>query len=379
LGCSATTIGLNTSIYYLGIAAAAGLIPWFMRHFRRQSLVIGMVASGVTVSVFPWAGSFSNSPSLTLPALFLFRLLNGFAGALSLIPMETLVNRNSPQQKRAADFGYYAFSMALGIALGTAVGMQMYRGSPHAGFVAGGASALLAGIIILGWLEWLELPSDAPNKTPFALAHNVLSFGSAWSQGFLEGGMVGLLPVYLVAIAFSEAGVGWLMAGIMVGVILFQVPVAWLADKFGRTMVLLGCQAVTVVALVALYRGQGTFGLSICLFLAGACSSSFYPLGLAVLGERVPASGFAGASAWFLGINCFGSLMGPAAAGAAMDIWGKQAIFLSGLAAVLVVVLAWIVLHFYEIPRRAVSLHKSGLVLDDSPESRASVEEQKAA
>ena len=34
------------------------------------------------------------------------------ATALSIIPMETLVNHNAPPERRARDFGLYAFSVA---------------------------------------------------------------------------------------------------------------------------------------------------------------------------------------------------------------------------------------------------------------------------
>jgi MFS family permease len=319
-----------------------------MRRFGRGCLIAGTVASGLTVAVFPWAGSPFGS--------FLLRLLNGIAGAMSLIPLETLVNRNSAPDQRARDFGYYAFCVGLGIALGTAIGMQIYPSAPRLAFVLGGALALLAGAIVLIWLDLPEMPQERKQEAPVSVRGNLLSFGSAWSQGFLEGGMVALLPIYLLALAFTEPAVGWLMGGIMISVILFQLPVAWLADRLGRTMVLLGCYAVTSITLTALYFGLDSVGLSICLFLAGACSSAFYPLGLAIVGERVPPSGLARASAWYLAINCLGSVMGPVVAGAAMDRWGKQAIFIAATMAVLLVLFTCAGFRSYEVARRLTSV-----------------------
>src|SRR5205823_819460 len=113
-----TVIGLNTAVYYLGIAVAAGAVPGMMRRWGKGCPVFGMVFSGLTVALFPWGGS--------LTGWFLLRLLNGFAGAMSLIPMETLVNRESPPEQRGRNFGFYAFAVALGWALGNLVGLQMY-------------------------------------------------------------------------------------------------------------------------------------------------------------------------------------------------------------------------------------------------------------
>src|SRR5262249_23469000 len=81
--------------------------------------------------------------------------------------------------------------------------------------------------------------------------------------------------------------------------------------------------------------------LCVWLLLAGACSASFYPLGLAILGERLPSSQLAQANAWFLAINCAGSLMGPALCGAAMDQFGDEALFVTGEVAVVRVLVSW--------------------------------------
>jgi MFS family permease len=75
--------------------------------------------------------------------------------------------------------------------------------------------------------------------------------------------------------------------------------------------------------------------------VAGACSTSFYPLGMTLLGERLPPSAMARGNARFLAFNCLGSLVGPAIAGAAMDLFGKPALFVSAEAAVLLVLVVW--------------------------------------
>src|SRR5579872_193518 len=87
-GCSAKVIGLNTSIYYLGVAGASLLVPCLMRWRSRACVVGGMFLDALTTAVFPYA------PGPI--AWFLLRLLGGAGTALSLIPVETLVNHNAP-------------------------------------------------------------------------------------------------------------------------------------------------------------------------------------------------------------------------------------------------------------------------------------------
>jgi MFS family permease len=325
-----TLIGLNTGTYYFGIALTAPLVPWMMRRWRHGCPAVGMVLSGLTVALFPWGGSH--------PAWFALRAVNGVAGAMSLIPVETLVNRTSSVEQRGRNFGFYAFAVALGWALGNLVGLQMYPDLPRTAFMLGGVLAVVAGIGVAGWLRWpTETHTGVQPDRRLEPQRNFLSFGSAWSQGYLEGGMVAFLSIYLLVLGLSEVRVSWVTSGIMIGVILFQVPVAWLADRLGRTRVLLGCYAITAAGLALLPWCGDSLWLVSWLFLVGACSGAFYPLGLALLGDRVSSTALARASAWYLAINCVGSLMGPSLTGKLMDQFGKRAMFASGEAAILLV------------------------------------------
>jgi MFS family permease len=335
-GCGDTLVGLNTGVYYLGIALAAGVVPWLMRRFGSVALTAGMLASAVTAAVFPWGGG--------LAGWFALRGLNGAAAALSLIPLETIVNGRSEPRRRAQNFGCYAFCIALGMALGNLVALQLAPSAPRLAFLLGGAAALLGTAIVPAWRP--TLPDQAQNnegRTPLHVRRNLLAFGSGWSQGFLEGGMVGLLPIYLLSVGLSHGAVSWLMGGLMIGVILAQAPVAWLADRLGRTAVLAACNVVALLGVGCLLWTGGTLWLAFWLFVVGACSGAFYPLGLAVLGERTPPGGMSRAGAWFLGVNCLGSLTGPVVAGVVMEWLGRGALFVAGGAAVGLVLAVWAV------------------------------------
>jgi len=329
-------IGLNTGTYYFGIVLASGAVPWLMRRFGATALFAGMIASGVTAAAFPWGGE--------LGMWFLLRALNGAVGAVSLIPLETYVNCNSEPARRATNFGYYAFCMALGMALGNLVAFQLRASAPHLAFLLGGAGALAAAVIVVLWRPRFHVePEKAHDRTPLHFQRNILAFGSGWSQGFLEGGMVGLLPIYLVSVGLTDETVGCLMGGLMIGVILAQAPLAWLADRLGRTMVLAACNVISLAGICCLLHTGGVAWLACWLFVVGACSGAFYPLGLALLGERTPTRGMSRAGAWFLGINSVGSLVGPVVGGQIMVLFGRPAMFVSGGAAIGLVLTAWLV------------------------------------
>src|SRR5262249_31404838 len=147
-GCGDTLIGLNTAAYYLGIALAAPVVPWAMRRFGPAALLAGLLGSAVSAAAFPWGGG--------LAGWFALRRLNGVVGALSLLPLETLVNTNSEPGRRASNFGFYAFCIALGVALGNLVALQMASAAPRLAFVLGGAAALASAVVLLPW--WPAMP-----------------------------------------------------------------------------------------------------------------------------------------------------------------------------------------------------------------------------
>jgi MFS family permease len=332
-GYSARIIGLNTSLYYLGVALAAGAAPWLMRRASRLCVVGGIVADAAVIALFPWTDS--------LFVWFALRLVGGMATALSIIPMETLVNHNAPPEHRARDFGFYAFSVALGVALGSLVGLPLYPLAPRWAFALGGGVTFVSAIV--AWIGWPVGQAFQPDEaTPVGLESttdgaNTFSYGTAWVQGCLEGGLITFLSIYLLGRGYTESGASLLVGGLFAGVILCQLPLAWLADRFGRMYVLLGCHLLLMTALFTVARGPGTSLLAVSLFILGTCCGALYPLGLSLLGERVPAAGLARANAWYLASNCAGSLCGPVLFGWAIHWFGQRAQFLAGTAAVAVV------------------------------------------
>src|SRR5262245_4648906 len=96
-GSGDTVIGLNTAVYYLGIALTAPVVPRLMRRTGRGCIILGMILSGLTVALFPWGGG--------LVGWFGLRFLNGVAAAMSLIPMETEVNHGAAPEHRSRNFG----------------------------------------------------------------------------------------------------------------------------------------------------------------------------------------------------------------------------------------------------------------------------------
>jgi MFS family permease len=332
-GCSETIIGLNTATYYAGLALAALAVPFLMRRIGPACTIAGMATAGLSVALFPYGSSQG--------WWFGLRLIGGIAAAFCLIAMETYVNRDLAPEHRGRNFGLYAVALTVGWALGNWVGLAIDAVSPYLAFLVGGAAAFLGAFVVKVWLPHIPERSAEPTVT-LDWHENFLSFGAAFAQGFLEGGMIAFLPLYLMAQGLSEQHTGWLISMTMIGVIAFQVPVTWLGDYFGRLPVLLICFGLAALGLAVLPFSGTSFHLPVWLFVVGASAGAFYPLGLALLGENLPPGELDRANAWYLSMECIGCLAGPAIMGVARDQLGEKAMFGAGEAALLLVLGSWL-------------------------------------
>jgi MFS family permease len=339
---SDSLIGFVHAFYYLGVAATALIVPSMTRRLGLGTTSLGLLVSAFTLLLFPFTGGAGG--------WLLMRLLNGAGCALSLIPLETYLSRQSAPERRTETFGYYAVALTLAGAAGIALGLDGFNsdgllihvlGSPRNAFLLGAVFPFVGSMIAHHALAREEWDTSA-TSIAFSLSwkQHFLSFGTAWGQGFLEGGMLAFLSLYLVSHGLSTSAAGILMGVTMIGVIAFQVPVAWIADRCGRTPTLLACYAVTIVGLAVVPFCETHAWLGFWLLLFGACSGAMYPLGLSLLDANLPASRLARAYAWYLAMECVGSQMGAVLMGRARDLWGGGAMFAVAATALVGIVVA---------------------------------------
>ena len=339
-GASDTVIGLNHSFYYFGMAIGSFAVPWLTRRPGPAGCArLGMIASGITLALFPLSDAEYGS--------YLLRFLNGWAAAMSVIPLETIVSRDSALEKKTRNFGYYGAAMVLGGAVGMSVSLHLYEAGVGFAFCLGGAVPVITGLIVRPALATQSQPAETQNlRVSLGLLRNVLSYGTAWCQGFLEGLMISFLSLYLEALGYTRGVAGMFMGMATIGTVLLVVPISWLGDRCGKTQVLLGCYGMTALGLVVIPWLTNAIGLGSVLIVFGGCAGAMYPLGLSLLTDRMPESGLARAYAWYLAIECVGSLVGAAAVGKARDVWGETAMFPVGLSAVVLVIATWLGLQY---------------------------------
>ena len=101
----------------------------------------------------------------------------------------------------------------------------------------------------------------------------LLSYGGfiAGIGGWIEGGLIALLPVYNTDIGLHTTDTAWLLTILGVGLMLFQYPVDWLADTKGVNWTTKLCALIGLAGtLIAVVFGTYFFALEIALFFLAA-------------------------------------------------------------------------------------------------------------
>ena len=146
---------------------------------------------------------------------------------------------------------------------------------------------------------------------------------AGFSCGLGEQVAFSFLPVYAVGAGVSpETGALWLSTFVL-GNVLLQWPIGWLADHVDRRAVLAGCTLASMLLVIALSlvpaQSLGVLGV---VGLWGGLSFAIYPVGLALLGLHFGAGDMARANTAFSMLYILGGLVGRPLAGAAMDLVG---------------------------------------------------------
>jgi MFS family permease len=146
-----------------------------------------------------------------------------------------------------------------------------------------------------------------------------LAMNAFWSMG----------PVYARSIGLDAGGVALFMGVTMAGALAFQWPVGVLSDRFDRRWVILGTclvTGVTALVLAMMPVGADTARLG-AGFLFGGLGSSLYSLCVAHTNDYLEPEELVTAASGLLLMFGFGSMIGPAVAGALMGRLDPSALF----------------------------------------------------
>ncbi len=317
-------IGVNTAASGLGaVLAVPLLVPLYRRLGARGTIAFGAAAAAAAMVAFP----------LYLdPALwFALRLVVSAGTALVFIISEAAINALAPDARRGRILALYATVFSLGYAAGPLI-VAVLGSRGLAPFLAS------AGLFLMGAIPaWCTRRLDELFTAPPAggaaarllavVREAKLAYGAILVFGVLEASMFALLPIYATLRGFAEAQGALLVSMWILGNILLQYPIGWLADRLPRRLVLASVAVAVALALLALpLMASSGLWLSGLLLLLGGCAGALYTLSLVLIGERFRGFALTFANTAFVIAIELGMVLGPPAAGLAMAGFGPAAL-----------------------------------------------------
>ena len=317
-GVDGAVIGLVVAAQPIGTIAAASFVPRLLRRFgTADTILLCGTVSVICAALLPVFAS--------VPAWFVLRLIAGLAGAGPWIVVETWINLVATAGGRGRAIALYSSFMAGGFAAGpvllTAIGSDGIL--PFAAFALAQALALLPIFLTRHLAPKLEV-SEKPRYGRILLAAPTV-FAAAVLSGVVDIAFFSFLPIWGLRNGLEEAFAVTLLTVFVAGNIILQYPLGWLADTYGYRFGMLICGLICLVApAVAPQLATQPFALIGVLFIWGGAAWGVYSIALAALGVRFRGASLAAANAVFVIAFEIANILGPPAAGGALDLWPRQ-------------------------------------------------------
>jgi MFS family permease len=336
-GADNLTIGIVAAGWGIGMLATASHIPRMAARFGAVPFILASVLAGSVLTV---AYTLTEGPV----AWFVLTFLLGAVGGVPWVVSEIWMNVVVEEKRRGRVMGIYSTMVALGMALGPLV-LQVVGVYGPVPFLTCAALSLLVALPLLPY--WKKAPAiehAADSGYMAVVVAAPLAMLAAFCCGLGEQVAFSFLPVYAVGAGVSaQIGSLWLSA-FVIGNVVLQWPIGWMADHLDRRAVLAGCTAASAILVVVLpvVSAQSPAIIGV-IMLWGGISFAIYPVGLALLGQHFNGGDIARANTAFSMIYIVGGLIGRPLAGAAMDAVGDPG-------------LGWTLALFYSIAAAAALL-----------------------
>ncbi|WP_421590882.1 MFS transporter [Shinella sp. M27] len=318
-GISPTMIGINSAM--AGVAAmAAAPFTTRMAHAWGTSttMLLAILLSAISGLGFYYIENFW--------LWFPLRLV--FHGAITtlFILSEFWINAAAPPRRRGLVLGIYATVLSLGFATGPLL-FSILGSDGVRPFAVGALIILVAAIPI--FIARGESPV-IDEKPELHFMRYILLVPTATAAVFIFGavevGGLSLFPIYATRAGFSEPQAALLLTVMGIGNMAFQIPLGMISDRMKDRRRLLTIMAVIglVGALSLPWVSQNWLLMAVVLLLWGGCVAGLYTVGLSHLGSRLVGADLAAANAAFIFCYAVGTVVGPQAIGAAIDVSGND-------------------------------------------------------
>ena len=321
-------IGLNAAMSPLGILVFSGFIPLAARRFGARAVTIS--AALATAVIFL---GYKLLPGIE--AWFVLRFAQGITVSTLFVLSEAWVVKFADDGSRGRVVAIYASALSASFGAGPLI-IGFIGISGWLPFIIGMA-VLVAAVIPMAMVREPPNPESSPGA-----ASSLMSFARKAPMllaavglfAIFDAATLSLIPVYGVRLGLDVTTAAYALSVLIMGNIVLQLPIGWLADRFDSRKVMAGLALVTGVLLLLLPAAMGSLFMWPVLFVTGATGYGIYTVALTSLGERFSGHELVQGSAAFATMWGSGALIGAVLGGTMMTWFGPHGLPLS-LAAVL--------------------------------------------
>jgi len=335
-GVSSDMIGINTAMMPLGILLISPAIPYAAKRFGARNVAI-------TAAVITALAILAYKAFDTLSAWFLIRLVQGMTISVLFVLSEAWIVESAGDANRGKVVAIYA--SALSGSFGAGPLLISFIG------IEGWTPFVLGAIVIcIGILPFTFIRESSDTKPEETSPSGIFEFAPRAPMllaavgifSIFDAAALSLFPVYGLQNGLDIATSANLLTALILGNMLLQFPVGWLADRIEHRWVLAGCALTTTLCLLLLPLLIHSPLKWPLLVIAGTAGYGVYTVSLSSLGNRFSGTELVNGASAFALVWGFGALFGSVAGGWTMLGFGPHGLPV-GLALVYLLLAAGIV------------------------------------
>jgi MFS family permease len=284
--------------------------------------------------------------------LALVRSFHGLTGAVVGPATMSAITSYSAAEREGRVMGIYGISIAAANLVGFGISGVLYSRLGHDWLFFFGAAMLVIGAGMSFWLPAVkskarvsgEISSGSLSVVKALMKRRglVVAYGSIFAQYFSFGGVVTLLPRYVVdSLGMDALHVGMLLTVFSVVFIIIQFPSGALSDRIGRLLPTVAGLGLGIASLVILPMPEGFPLLAAIMALYGLAYGLIFPSISALVADHSRPEERGVATGIFHALLTAGVAIGAPVMGGVAELLGvRVGLMLSPVAMVLALVLA---------------------------------------
>jgi MFS family permease len=289
-------------------------------HIRAFAVFCAVLA--IASLVYPMTDNF--------PLWLGLRIVGGFAMAGLLIISESWFSAIATNDNRSTIFSLYQVCFYLATSIGQ---LLVTLGHPSNYFLFSLVAAILIAAIVPLSLTRMQAPHLEKKIERLSLskvfAVSPLGLVSTLVSGIIVSSFYGVGPLFANLIGFSVDQIAWFMSASVFSAMLFAWPVGWLCDRIDRVTMLLYLAGLSALCSLILSSNLESFWLVIIAngaFMAFV--AAIYPVGVALMNDRISHDQMISASATLLLSFGIGSCIGPVVSSALIEWVGAGGMYI---------------------------------------------------